>query len=287
MSTLIAEFTWEAAELVRRRAPVGRPACAIILGSGLGGLARRVERATTIPYREIPGFAESTVEGHAGHLIHGWLAGREVVAFSGRFHLYEGHGAATATLTVRVAAALGTPLLVLSNAAGGVRRTLEPGTLMVIADHLNLTWQNPLVGPLVAGDQRFPDMSEPYDAALRRELHRVAKSQGTRLEDGVYLGLLGPTYETPAEVRMIASLGADAVGMSTVAEVIVARTLGLRVLGVSCITNVAAGLSPEPISHADVIAATARASAAFEDLIEGWLAGRTFADELSLPPGAA
>jgi purine-nucleoside phosphorylase len=245
-----------------------------VLGSGLSGLARRITHATRIPYADIPGFSPTRVEGHDGALIHGQLAGAEVIALSGRFHVYEGHSAAQAAFPVRVVAALGAPVLVVSNAAGGVRRSFTPGTLMTIADHVNLTWRSALAGPLVSGDQRFPDMSEPYDRALREQLHGVARRLGIPLEEGIYLGLLGPTYETPAEVRMIEQLGADAVGMSTVHEVLVARALGLRVLGVSCITNAAAGLGLEKITHADVMAATARASSSFERLIEGWVSGR-------------
>lgn len=253
---------------VRARLPVRHPVAAIILGSGLGGLASRLGGATRISYRDIPGFAEPRVAGHAGELLHGTLGGREVLALAGRFHLYEGHEAAHSAFPVRVAYALGARTLVLSNAAGGIRRTLRPGQLMLIADHLNVMFRNPLVGRLVPGDERFPDMSDPYETALRRQVHASARALGIRLEDGVYAGLLGPSYETPAEVRMMERLGADAVGMSTVPEVIVARALGMRCVAVSCITNPAAGTSPHPIHHDEVIAVTRAAASDFERLVE-------------------
>ncbi len=262
----------DALALVRSRLPIQSPAAAIVLGSGLGGLAARIGSATRVSYRDIPGFAEPTVEGHAGELLHGTLGGREVLALAGRFHMYEGHDVAHATFPVRVVHALGARTLILSNAAGGIRRTFGAGQLMVIADHLNLMFRNPLIGGVVPGDVRFPDMSDPYDPALRRQLHKIANELGIRLEEGVYAGLLGPSYETPAEVRMLERLGADAAGMSTVPEVIVARAMGMRCVAVSCITNPGAGLSPEPIDHADVIAVTKVAARDFERLIEGLIA---------------
>jgi purine-nucleoside phosphorylase len=248
------------------------PVAGIVLGSGLGGLAARVAQAARIPYADIPGFAPSTVHGHAGELVIGELAGRPVVLQAGRFHLYEGHSAATAAFPVRVMHALGARTLVVSNAAGGIRRTFRPGDLMVIADHLNLMFQNPLIGAVVRGDERFPDMSDPYDPALRRLLHEVARGLGQSLVEGVYAGLLGPTYETPSEVRMLERMGADATGMSTVPEVIVARAIGMRVAGVSCITNPAAGISPTPLHHAEVLETSARVAGQFEALIEGFVA---------------
>jgi purine-nucleoside phosphorylase len=262
-----------ATALLRDRLPVRAPVAAIVLGSGLGGLASRIGGATRVPYGDIPGFAEPSVPGHAGALIHGTLGGREVLALAGRFHMYEGHPAEQAAFPVRVVHALGARTLLLSNAAGGIRRTFVPGQLMVIADHLNLMFRNPLLGRVQPGDERFPDMSDPYDPALRSLLHRVARSLGIRLEEGVYAGLLGPTYETPAEVRMLERMGADAVGMSTVPEVIVARAMGMRCAAVSCITNPAAGLALAPIDHADVIEVTRGAAADFERLIEGVVAG--------------
>jgi purine-nucleoside phosphorylase len=248
------------------------PVAGIVLGSGLGGLAKRVVRAARIPYSDIPGFAPSTVHGHAGEMLIGELAGRPVILQAGRFHLYEGHDAATAAFPVRVMHALGARTLIVSNAAGGIRRTFRPGDLMVIADHLNLMFQNPLIGRVVTGDERFPDMSDPYDPALRRLLHEVARGLGQSLVEGVYAGLLGPTYETPSEVRMLERMGADATGMSTVPEVIVARAMGMRVAGVSCITNPAAGISPTPLNHAEVLETSARVAGQFEALIEGVIA---------------
>jgi len=258
----------QATAFVRARLPVQSPVAAIVLGSGLGGLAARIQGATRVSYRDIPGFAEPSVEGHAGELLHGTLGGREVLALAGRFHMYEGHDAEHSAFPVRVVHALGAPTLILSNAAGGIRRTFKPGQLMIVADHLNLMFRNPLIGGVVQGDARFPDMSDPYDPALIRQLHRCASSLGIRLEEGVYCGLLGPTYETPAEVRMLERLGADAVGMSTVHEVVVGRAMGMRCAAVSCITNPAAGTSPHAINHAEVIEVTKVAAHDFERLIE-------------------
>ncbi|MBA3891865.1 MAG: purine-nucleoside phosphorylase [Gemmatimonadaceae bacterium] len=248
------------------------PVAAIILGSGLGGLAARVQRAARIGFAEIPGFPGATVVGHAGALIAGTLGGKPVVMLAGRFHMYEGHGAPLAAFPVRVLHALGARTLIVSNAAGGVRRTLLPGTLMLIEDHINFMFRNPLIGALEHGDERFPDMTAPYDPELRALARQVAEAQGITLDSGVYTGLLGPTYETPAEVRMLERLGTDAVGMSTVPEVIMARAMGMRVLGISCITNQACGISPHPLSHAEVIETTTRVAAQFEGLIEGVIA---------------
>ena len=264
-----------AADLVRRRIGPATPVAAIVLGSGLGGLARRIANATSIPFADVPGFPSATVVGHAGQLIGGTLAGKPVVALAGRFHMYEGHDAALAGFPVRVAHALGARTLFVSNAAGGIRRTFRAGDLMVIRDHLNLMFRNPLVGAVEAGDQRFPDMSAPYDDELARQLLHHALTLGIPLQEGVYGGLLGPTYETPSEVRMLAALGADAVGMSTVPEVIVARALDVRVAGVSCITNLASGISPHPLSHAEVLETTTLVADRFEALVERWVGGLT------------
>ena len=230
-----------------------QPAALIVLGSGLGDLTAGLDGATRLPYRDIPGFPIPTVEGHKGELVLGRLAGRDVLAQAGRFHMYEGHDAATSSLCIRTAAALGISTVLLTNAAGGIRRTFRPGTLMLIADHINLQFQSPLVGAVRNAEERFPDMSEPYDRGLRALAHRVARDRGIPLEEGVYAGLLGPSYETPAEVRMLERLGADAVGMSTVAEVIVARALGLRCMGISTVTNLASGIGHTPLSHAEVM----------------------------------
>ncbi|MCU0626171.1 MAG: purine-nucleoside phosphorylase [Gemmatimonadaceae bacterium] len=269
-----AQAAGEAAAAVRRLAAreLPAPAAVIVLGSGLGGLAQRIDDAVRIPFHDVPGFPMATVAGHAGALILGRLAARPVLCLAGRFHIYEGHAPQVAAFPVRVAHALGARTLVVSNAAGGIRRTFTPGTLMRIEDHINLMMRHPLAGPVQPGEARFPDMSRPYDAALASLAHAVAREQGTRLEVGVYCALTGPTYETPAEVRMLERLGADAVGMSTVPEVLVARALGMRVLGISCITNAAAGYTGQPLSHDEVIESTREAAGRFEALVEGVVA---------------
>ena len=241
-----------AADLVTTRLCGRRPRVAIVLGSGLGFLADEVDDAVRIAYRDIPGFPEPGVAGHKGELVAGTLEDVPVIVQSGRFHLYEGHPAAVAALPIRVFAALGIGTLVLTNAAGGLRPSFTPGTLMLIADHINLMCRNPLVGPVVAGEERFPDMSEPYDRELRALARDAARSARVRLEEGVYCALLGPSYETPAEIRAYRRLGADAVGMSTVPEVIAARARGMRCLAFSTITNAAAGMGP-PLAHAEVL----------------------------------
>jgi len=248
-----------------------RPAVGLILGSGLGGLAKRIEGARSATYSDLPGFAQPTVPGHAGRLIAGTLGGRPVVALAGRFHVYEGHSAAMAAFPVRVLHALGAPIMLVSNAAGAINPDLRPGDLMIIRDHVNLSWHNALTGPVVAGDERFPDMSDPYDPALRGLLADAAAAVGLTPHEGVYFGLAGPSYETKAEVRMLGRLGADAVGMSTVHEVIVARAMGMRVAGISCITNMASGISDQPVSHEEVLEVTRVAGARFEDLAIEWV----------------
>ncbi|MFN0179930.1 MAG: purine-nucleoside phosphorylase [Gemmatimonadales bacterium] len=251
----------------------GGPSVAIVLGSGLGGLAERIERPQRIPYRDIPGFHLPTVQGHKGELVVGTLGGRRVIAQSGRFHMYEGHSAAEAALPVRVFAALGVTTVIVTNAAGGINRAFGPGTIMLIADHLNLTGRSSLDGPVRPGEARFPDMTVAYDAELREVARRVAAAEGIPLAEGVYAGLLGPTYETPAEVRMLDRLGADAVGMSTVMEVIAARALGIRCLGISTITNAAAGIGGGTLSHGEVMDIAGKTGAAVGRLIEGVIAG--------------
>ena len=247
-----------------------RPRVAIVLGSGLGFLADEVEDAVRIPYRDIPGFPEPGVAGHAGELVVGRLEGVLLIAQSGRFHLYEGHPAEVAARPVRVFAALGVRTVILTNAAGGLRSTFRPGTLMLIADHINLMGRNPLIGPVVDADERFPDMSGPYDAGLRRLAREAALADRVPLEEGVYCGLLGPSYETPAEIRMLHCLGADAVGMSTVPEVIAARARGLSCLGFSTITNKAAGMGP-PLSHAEVLVVGREVAGQLATVIRGVL----------------
>ena len=272
MSAYGTEAARRSADSIRSRLPTATPVAGIILGSGLGGLANRIEKNVAIRFAEIPGFHQSTVEGHRGELIAGTLAGRPVLALAGRFHMYEGHAARLAAFPTRVLHALGAPVLFVSNAAGGIRRTFQPGDLMLIRDHLNLMFRNPLEGALESGDVRFPDMSAPYDPALGALLRNVARAEGISLQEGVYAASLGPAYETPAETRMLAQLGADATGMSTVPEVIVARAMGMRVAGVSCITNMACGLSTSPITHAEVLETTAKAAAKFERLVTGFVA---------------
>jgi purine-nucleoside phosphorylase len=261
-----------AASLIGEQLGGCRPRVAIILGSGLGQLADRIERATNIPYAHIPGFPPSTVVGHAGRLVAGSIEACDVIALSGRFHLYEGHSAATAGLPVRVAHALGARALFVSNAAGGIRSTLRPGDLMLIEDHINLMWRNALIGPVVDGDERFPDTSAPYDREMLSILREVALDAGIPVTEGVYAGMLGPSYETPAEVRMLRWMGADAVGMSTIPEVLTARALGMRVAGVSCITNHAAGMTSQPLSHHEVLEIADRVKEAFERLVRGFVA---------------
>ena len=268
-----AQEVERAAQAIASRLAGRTPEVAIVLGSGLGHLAERISGAVRIGYADIPGFHAPTVAGHKGELVCGTLGGRTVLAQSGRFHAYEGHSADTTTLPVRAFAALGIGQLILTNAAGGIRRTFRAGALMLIADHLNLTGRNPLVGPVRAGEERFPDMTAAYDPALRETARRVARERGIPLEEGVYAGLLGPTYETPAEVRMLERLGADAVGMSTVLEVIAARARGMRCLGFSIITNPGAGISPTPLSHTEVMEAATAVGEDLGRLVEGVLAG--------------
>lgn len=261
----------KAAASVRARPGFDAPSTGLILGSGLGGLARSIANSIRIPFAEIPGFPAATVVGHDGALIVGSLGGRSVAALSGRFHMYEGHPAALAGFPVRVLWALGARDLFVSNAAGGISTKLAVGDLMMITDHLNLMGANPLVGPSEPGEVRFPDMTDAYDPRLRHSLRATAENLGINLREGVYAGLLGPSYETPAEVKMLRGLGADAVGMSTVPEVIVARAIGMRVAGVSCITNAAAGVTGAALSHAEVLETTARVSEKFESLVTEFL----------------
>ena len=270
--TASAAAARQAADQLGDRLALGSPpVAAIVLGSGLGGLADRIEGARRIAFAEVPGFPQATVHGHAGVLLAGRLAGRPVLAMAGRFHLYEGHSPRLAGYGVRVLHALGARTLFVSNAAGGINRNFAAGDLMVIADHINLMFRNPLEGPLELGDTRFPDMSEPYDPELRAGLREAGARTGVALRDGVYAGLLGPSYETPAEVRMLERLGADAVGMSTVPETIVARAIGMRVAGVSCITNLASGLSLTALSHDEVLETTTRVAADFENLVTAFV----------------
>lgn len=257
----------EAAQFIRGRALI-IPQVAVVLGSGLGAFADTLTDSVAFSYGEIPGFARSTVEGHAGRLIIGISNGTRVAAMQGRFHYYEGYSLAEVTFPVRVFARLGVKSLMLTNAAGGINVDFRQGALMLIADHLNLIGASPLRG---ANDQRFgvrfPDMSEVYDRAFQQIAVEEARALNLELRHGVYAALSGPVYETPAEVRMLRVLGADAVGMSTVPEAIVARHSGLRVLGISCITNMAAGVLNQPIDHAEVMETGERVRVTFTELL--------------------
>ncbi|MBC7844282.1 MAG: purine-nucleoside phosphorylase [Gemmatimonadaceae bacterium] len=247
------------------------PVAAIVLGSGLGGLADRIVDSVRVPFHDIPGLPPATVEGHAGALLVGTLEGKPVICLAGRFHLYEAHPAAVTVFPVRLMHALGARTLIVSNAAGGIRRSFVPGTLMRIDDHINLMNRHPLSGPTPVGEPRFPDMSAPYDRDLGAQLDATARLMNIPLDIGVYCGLLGPTYETPAEVRMLEKLGADAVGMSTVPEVITARALGMRCVGVSLITNAAAGYTAGTLNHAEVLESAREAAGRFQALIAGFV----------------
>jgi len=262
----------QAAGEVRKRAGAV-PGVAVVLGSGLGDFANRLAGATTIPYGDLPHWPASKVIGHEGKLVIGTLGDRRVAALSGRAHFYEGHDMRTVTFATRVIGRLGVKTLILTNAAGGVNVTLTPGTLMVMDDHINLMGTNPLVGPNEeAFGARFPDMSEVYSTRLRGIADEVARGQGLPIGHGVYAALHGPSYETPAEIRFLRAIGADAVGMSTAPEAIVARHMGVEVLGISCITNAAAGVLPEPLNHDEVMEVARRVRGAFASLLEGIIA---------------
>ena len=267
-SAAARSFTDETVAFLKARVD-SKPRVMVVLGSGLGDLGDQIEHAVRIPFAEIPGFAASAVEGHKGLFVAGRLEGVEVVALQGRFHLYEGHSPATAALPIRAMAALGARTLIVSNAAGALNPAFPAGMLMIIDDHINLMWRNPLIGAVLAGEVRFPDMSRPYDPELQALAERVALEHRIPVTRGVYLAVLGPSYETPAEIRMFRKLGGDAVGMSTIPEVIAARALGVRVLGVSLITNAAAGSTGQPLSHEEVIQVGREASGRFTTLVRG------------------
>lgn len=261
-----------AADCLRQRLPAA-PQVGLVLGSGLGGLADRLEQPVYIPYAEIPGFVQSTAPGHAGRFVAGLLAGRQVLCMQGRLHFYEGHSMEDIVFPVRVMKELGVRALILTNAAGGVNRDFSVGDLMVIEDHINFMGRNPLTGP---NDEevgpRFCDMTFAYTPALRQLAQEVAAGQGVPLRTGVYLGYMGPSYETPAEIRAFRTLGADAVGMSTVPEVIAASHCGLPVLAISLITNMAAGIEKKKLSGDEVIAIADRRAQVLQDLVEGVVA---------------
>lgn len=248
-----------AAAVGRLRATgVPPPTLALVLGSGFGGVGDAMEAEAVLPYDRIPGFVAPRVPGHSGRMLLGRLGGTAVCVLAGRAHYYEGYDLATVTFPIRVLARWGVRAVVLTNAAGGIHPRLRPGDFLAITDHLNFIGHNPLRGPAPPGEDRFVDLSAVYDPALVRALRAAARETGVRVRTGVYLAVSGPSYETPAEIRAFARLGADAVGMSTVPEAIVARHCGLRVAGLSCITNRAAGLGHRPISHAEVLAVAAQ-----------------------------
>ncbi len=253
-----------------RQAVGSVPEVAIVLGSGLGEFARRVADARTFSYLDLPHWPPSGVVGHAGKLVTGTLGGKRVAVLSGRAHYYEGHDLRRATFSIRALGLLGVKTLVLTNAAGGVNTTFESGVLMVIDDHINLFGTNPLIGP---NDERFgprfPDMTEAYSKRLRDVADRVASAHGIALAHGIYAALHGPSYETPAEIRYLRTIGADAVGMSTAPETIVARHMGIEVLAISCITNMAAGVVDQPLNHAEVMETAARVKDQFVALLHG------------------
>ena len=249
------------------------PATAVVLGSGLGDFASSLDRATSMPYGDIPNWPVSNVVGHEGRLVIGEAEGRPIAALSGRAHFYEGYDLRTVTFATRVLGVLGVKTLILTNAAGGINSGFAPGDLMVIDDHINLLGSSPLTGP---NDERFgvrfPDLTHVYSPRLRRLAHEVGAAQGLTLRHGVYAACHGPSYETPAEVRYLRIIGADAVGMSTVPEAIVARHMGVEVLGLSCITNFAAGVLPQPLNHDEVLETAKRVREAFTALLNGVIA---------------
>lgn len=247
-----------------------QPELGLILGSGLGELANEIEDAVKISYDQIPHFPVSTVEGHAGQLVIGRLAGKTVVAMQGRFHFYEGYSQQEVVFPVYVMKALGVSLLIATNAAGGMNADFEAGDLMLITDHLNMTGSNPLIGPNEEElGPRFPDMSTAYTPEMRELALRVANKQGVKLQQGVYAGVSGPTYMTPTELIMLRTVGGDAVGMSTVPEVIAASHCGLKVIGISCITDMAIGEELEPLTHEQVVEVANRTKPVFMSLVKG------------------
>ena len=261
-----------AASFLRKRL-AEPPDVGVVLGSGLGAFADRLEQPTAIAYAQVPHWPATRTVGHTGQLVGGRLRGRRVLVLSGRSHLYEGHPVPVVTFGMRVLGQLGARVVILTNAAGGIKASFLPGTLMVIDDHINLMGVNPLAGPHDPRDgDRFPDMSEVYARRLRRLADEAARACGVGVEHGVYLAVSGPSYETPAEIRAFRALGADAVGMSTVPEAIVARQMGLEVLGISCISNLAAGLSPQPLTADEVIDTAGRVSQMFGQLLEETIA---------------
>ena len=270
----MSESTFErisaAVDAVRSRAGASAPAVAVVLGSGLGDFAGTLSEAVAMPYDALPHWPASNVVGHAGKLVIGTSGGTRVAALAGRVHLYEGHDVGEVVFATRVMARLGVGRMILTNAAGGVNVAFSPGDLMIIDDHINLLGANPLTGD---NDERFgprfPDMTAVYSPVLRKLAESVAAARGIAVQHGVYGAVPGPSYETPAEIRYLRSIGADAVGMSTVPEAIAARHMGVEVLGISCITNMAAGVLPEPLNHEEVLETAHRVRGTFASLLEG------------------
>lgn len=259
----------EATRYIKNNANV-KPEIGIILGSGLGSLADEMIKATRISYKEIPNFPVSTVKGHEGKLVIGKLEDKNIVAMQGRFHYYEGYSLEEVTFPVRVMKALGVKCLIVTNAAGGVNKEFVPGDLMLIEDHINLAFKNPLIGKNFDElGPRFPDISNAYNNGLINLATKVGIKLDIKLREGTYMWFTGPNYETPAEVRMARFLGADAVGMSTVPEVITAVHSGLKVLGISCITNMAAGILDQPLNHSEVVETSERVKSKFVELVKG------------------
>jgi purine-nucleoside phosphorylase len=257
----------EASRFIQGRAKV-TPKIAVVLGSGLGSFADSVEDAAHLPYAEIPGFPKSTAIGHKGELILGQVSGVPIAVMAGRFHLYEGYSAQQVVIGIRVLRELGVERVILTNAAGGINLDYSAGALVLISDHVNLQGQNPLCGPNDDSiGPRFPDMTEVYSADLRKTALQMGDRLGIKLFEGIYAGLLGPSYETPAEIRMLKTLGADLVGMSTVAEAIAANHAGMQVLGISCVTNIAAGLSGKKLNHSEVLEIGNRVAGTFLTLL--------------------
>jgi purine-nucleoside phosphorylase len=261
----------DAAESVRDKLPA-TPEVHMVLGSGLSALADGLVDPVIIPFGEVPGFSRAGVVGHAGHLAYGELEGKRVLMQAGRFHFYEGHPAEMVVAPIRLAAALGARTVILTNAAGGIGKGLLPGSLMLLDDHLNLMGRSPLAGPVQGSEERFPDMSEPYDSALQARAMGVAEALGIPLRRGTYAAVLGPSYETPAEIRYLQGVGADAVGMSTVPEAITARALGMKVMGFSLITNLAAGMGQASLDHQEVLDVGKEAGEKLQRLIRALLA---------------
>ncbi len=257
----------EASQYIQGRYKI-KPKIGLVLGSGLGIYVDQIQNKTMIPYQDIPHFKRTTVEGHQGCLILGEVNGVPVAALQGRIHAYEGHPMEEIVLPVRVLATLGIEYLILSNASGGINLNYHPGDLVTISDHINLSGRNPLQGPNIAElGPRFPDMTHAYDSTLNEIIHAVAKNHHVDIKSGVYCSVLGPSYETPAEIRMLRTIGGDMVGMSTVPEVIAANHLGLKVAGVACITNYAAGIKSEKLSHADVKLVAEKAMVGFATIL--------------------